>query len=70
MKHETWSSTEMARLLMAVWQYLPPRSDGSLEAQTKADLRRVIERLQRTASERGCPTCGSTFYTFEEASEP
>jgi hypothetical protein len=67
---ETWDSKQLCRLLIAVYQYLPPRSNGTLEEQTRGDLKRVIERLVRTATERGCPTCGSTFYTFEEASEP
>lgn len=67
---ETWDSIDTARLLMAVWSYLPDADQGSLQQQTKDDLQRFVTRLQRTASGRGCPSCGSTFYTFEEASEP
>jgi hypothetical protein len=70
MNHETWNSVEIGRLLMSVYGYLPMFPRGSLQEQTRQDLRRVVERLQRTATERGCPTCGSSFFTFEEASEP
>lgn len=59
---ETWNSAQLCRLLQQVHRQLP---DG----QAKADLKRVVERLERTCTEQGCPTCGSSFYTFEEASE-
>jgi len=59
------TSVEMCRLLVRVYRAL---SDSDMQAA--ADLKKVIERLERTASDRGCPTCGSTYYTYEERSEP
>ena len=67
---ETWNSIELARLLQAAFQHMAGGPEGSLQEQTRQEVKRVIERLERTCTERGCPTCGSSFYTFEEAGEP
>ena len=41
--------------------------DG-FEAPVREDVKSVVARLETLASERACPTCGSTYFNFEEQS--
>ena len=57
------SSTDMLSMLRLVVEQL----DG-FEAPVREDVKSVVARLETLASERACPTCGSTYFNFEEQS--
>lgn len=52
-------STRMHDLLRRVYEAMPP-------SPVKDELFLVVARLEGTCSDSGCPTCGSTFFNFEE----
>lgn len=55
-------SAKMARLFQRIVRDLPP------SAECRPDAVSVAERLARYGGERACPTCGSSYYEYEEAS--
>ena len=75
--YETWNSVDLCRLLQRVFHDLPVMSKddddpatSSFPSVTRADFKRMLVRLERHCTEHACPTCGSSFYSFEESSEP
>ena len=60
-------SAQLARLLKRVYLQLPENAPNTDDV--KGELRSVVIRLERTCTERACPTCHSTYYNFEDPSE-